>query len=89
MNDEGGLTLDYLLSYLRQQLIAAREDKDETRLIELGHIFDLLEDASLAARDRECAAIAEEMRSAVRDTLMGTEWKSRIPTLAEISRASE
>ena len=89
MSDAGELTMGYLLGYVRQQLIEAREEKNEKRLIELGNIFDLLEGASLEAKDRSLAALAEAMRCAVRDSLMGTEWKSRIPSLDEISGASE
>lgn len=89
MNDEGKLTISYLLGYLRRQLIEAREEKNEKLLAELGNIFDLLEDASLEAKDGKHAAIVEEMRCAVRDAFMGTEWKSNIPSTDEIDEAPE
>ncbi len=89
MSNEGKLTISYLLGYLRRQLIEAREEKNEKLLAELGNAFDLLEAASFEAKDRKHAAIAEEMRSAVRDAFMGTEWKSNLPSIDEISEASE
>lgn len=84
MDTEGKLTIGYLLSYLRKSLIDAREKKDEKLLIELGNTFDLIEAAAFEVRDRRIAEIAEEMRSAVRDTFMGSEWKSNIPSVDDI-----
>ena len=84
MDTEGNLTIGSLLGYLRKSLIDAREKKDEKLLIELGNAFDLIEAAAFEVQDRRTAEIAEEMRSAVRDTFMGSEWKSNIPSVDDI-----
>ncbi len=88
MNDENKLTINKLFLYLRQNLIDARAQKNTQLLTELGNIFDLLEAAAIEVGDRKYAAIAEEMRSSVRDTFMGTEWKSNIPSIDEIEKTS-
>ena len=69
-------------------LIDVRQEKDEKLLTELGYIFDAIEDAALEVKDRKHAAMAEEMTSAVRDSFMGSEWKSNIPSPDEIEDAS-
>lgn len=84
MDTEDKLTIASLLSYLRKSLIDAREKKDIKLLNELGGVFDLIEAAAWEAQDRRIAAIAEEMRSAVRDTFTGSEWKSNIPSVDDI-----
>ena len=89
MSDEKRLTISYLLGYLRQSLIDARKEHNKKRLAELGNAFDLIEAAALETQDKKHAALAEEMRSAVRDALMGTEWKSNIPSIDEIEKASQ
>jgi hypothetical protein len=84
MDTEGKLSIGSLLSYLRKSLIDAREKKDEKLLIKLGNTFDLIEAAAFEVQDRRIAEIAEEMRSAIRDTFMGSEWKSNIPFVDDI-----
>ena len=88
MSVDDKLTIGVLLKHLRQKLIEARKDKNEKLLVELGHAFDLIEEAALEAKDAKLAAIAEEMQSSVRDTFMGAEWKSSIPSDDEIEEAS-
>jgi hypothetical protein len=89
MSDEGQLTISSLLVYLRQTLIDARKEKNEKLLAELGNTFDLIEAASYEAKDKKHAAIAEEMRCAVRDAFMGTQWKSNIPSIEDIQKGSQ
>jgi hypothetical protein len=88
MSTEGKLTIGSLLVHLRQRLIDAREKKDSKVLNELGGVFDLIEAAAWEAQDRRIAAIAEEMWSAVRDTFMGSEWKSNLPSVDDIEQAT-
>jgi hypothetical protein len=47
----------------------------------------LIEAAAFEVRDKKCAAIVEEMSASVRDTFMGSEWKSTIPSVDEINEA--
>jgi len=88
MSIQNKLTISYLLVYLRKTLENARSEKDAKLLSELGTAFDLIEAAAHELDDRKHAAIAEEMRNAVRDILMGTTWKSNIPSIDEINDAS-
>lgn len=87
MNDEEKLTISYLLCYLRQSLIDARKENNTRLLTELGNAFDLIEAAAFEVRDKKCATIVEAMRDSVRDTFMGSEWKSNIPSIEEINEA--
>jgi hypothetical protein len=69
--------------------VDAKAEKNEKLLTELGNTFDFIEAAALETGDKKHAIIAEEMRSAVRDAFMGSEWKSNIPTADEIKAASQ
>lgn len=85
MNETNQLTMNVLLLFLRELLLQARRQYDETLLARLAYTFDLLEDASFKVGDAKLIPIIEKMRYAVSDSIMGAEWKSEIPSEDEIN----
>src|SRR5690349_16140377 len=88
VRQETRMTLADLLCYLRQQLLDAKERKDEKILNDLWAALNLIEDAAINCKDGIHADIADEMICALRDFAYGVEWKSNIPTVEAIRAAS-
>lgn len=87
MNERKTLTLADLLCELRQELLTVRESEDKSDLTMLGYIFGMIEDLATTKGDGPTARISMSMYDAVRDSVMGVEWKSTIPTVDEITEA--
>lgn len=78
------VTTDLLL-YLRQRLLDARTVKDHKMLNELSNTFHILQEAIWSVEEASVyAGFLEDMICAVRDSMMGVEWKSEIPSIEEI-----
>jgi hypothetical protein len=78
------VTTDLLL-YLRQKLLDARAAKDRKTLEELSNTFHILQEAVWSVEESSVyAGFLEDMICAVRDSMMGVEWKSEIPSIDDI-----
>lgn len=73
-------TLADLVCYLRQRLLEARDKQDQASLTILLGTLDLLRDAAWSKGDESFASIVQDMIDSVQDSLMGVEWKSKIPS---------
>ena len=83
---ESRMSIADLLCHLREQLLRARAKQDHDALGELWKVVDGVLDAAYQCRDREVAALLEDLGDSIRDSLMGVEWKSNIPSVEEIRR---
>ncbi len=84
MEQDSRMTVVDLLCHLRQRLIGLREANDQEGLRRVWAGLQLFLDSAYAYQDRQVAAILEDMEDAVRDSLMGVDWKSTIPSLESI-----
>jgi len=73
-----------LLCYLREQLLIARNGKDAKQLQTLWDAINLFLESAYESRDVRVASMLEAMGDSIRDSIMGVEWKSEIPTLEAI-----
>ena len=73
-----------LLLTLRQRLVNARELKDQASLSELLTTFGVLRDA---CESGSVNMILTDLTDAARDSLMGVDWKSGIPSIEAIRSA--
>lgn len=80
MTTEASVTLPDVLDYLRQGVVEAIEYHDHPRLRELQNTLVVLQEAAWKARDERSAALIEDMICAIRDALVGVEWKSDLPS---------
>ena len=78
------MSLNDLICYIRQQLLQAKESKDDKTVEYLGKALDVLYEAALDAKDKPLSILLEDFVEAVRDYFMKVEWKSHIPTIEEI-----
>lgn len=78
------MTIIDLLCFLRQQLLDARDEKNEEKLRILWSAINLILDSAYQYQDRDAASLLEEMSDAIRDSLMHVEWKSTIPSVESI-----
>ena len=74
------LTTVELLCHLSRRLSALRTSADHKQLRKLWSAITEVLDAAYECDDQQTAALLEEMGDAVRDSLMGVEWKSTIPS---------
>lgn len=82
------MTIGDLLFYFRRRLIELRSEANQDELRKLWSSINEVLAAAYELNDRETAALLEEMSDAIRDSLMGVEWKSTIPS-EETIRALE
>jgi len=78
------LSIYLLLIYLRQQTLTAREQGDTARTRDLEAFNRVFLEAAHSTNDVVLAAVLENFEDAFRDTHLGVEWKSSIPSEEEI-----
>jgi hypothetical protein len=74
------MTIVDLLLYLREKLLEARARKESKELQTLWDTINAVLECSYQHGERQIATLLEEMGDAIRDSLMGVEWKSTIPS---------
>jgi hypothetical protein len=87
MDTQSKLTLTGLLCSLRQRLLDAREQKDQTLLGELMITFSILREASYNSKDTSVITILVALEDCARDFLGGMGFKRDMPTV-EVIRAA-
>lgn len=80
MQGAKSLTIVELLCHLSRHLSDLRTSADHEQLRKLWSAITEVLDAAYECEDQQTAALLEEMGDAVRDSLMGVEWKSNIPS---------
>ena len=78
------MTISDLICYLRQQLVIARNDKNEKELQRLWDGINLFLESAYESGDKDVGAILEAMGDSIRDSFMGVEWKSEMPSVEAI-----
>ena len=78
-----------LLTYFRDELVAARQAKDMEKLSHFLMFFPTLADAAYAQQDGKVAGLLEDMECCARDSLGDVEWKGEIPTDEQIINATK
>jgi hypothetical protein len=78
------MTVIDLLCHLREQLVSLREANNQDGLRNLWGGLQLILESAYKYQDKDVAAILEEMEDAIRDSLMGVEWKSNVPSVESI-----
>ena len=73
-----------LLCYLREQLLIVRDSKDTKKLQTLWDAINLFLESAYQSHDKSVASMLEAMGDSIRDSFMGVEWKSEIPTIEAI-----
>jgi hypothetical protein len=79
------MTIADLICYLRQKLLIARNDKNTEDLKNLWDAINLMLESAYECGDRDVGALLEAMGDSIRDSLMGVEWKSEIPSVETIN----
>lgn len=74
------MTIVDLLSYFRRRLIDLRKEANHDELRKLWSSINEVLAAAYEGNHRDVAALLEEMGDAIRDSLMGVDWKSTIPS---------
>ena len=69
-----------LLCHLSRRLSELRTSSDHDQLRKTWSAITEILDAAYHCEDQQTASLLEEMGDAVRDSLMGVEWKSTIPS---------
>lgn len=69
-----------LLCHLSRRLSELRASADHDQLRKVWSAITEILDAAYRCEDQTTASLLEEMGDAVRDSLMGVEWKSTIPS---------
>jgi hypothetical protein len=87
MINDSTITLASVLIKLREMLIQARKNHDIAGLTRLMNTFGMLEEVVCTSEPKAICGILVHLRDSARDSLMGVDFKSEIPTIEEIKAA--
>ena len=87
MTEKPKMTLADLACHLRQRLLVAREQQNQSELNTLWGIFAVLAESAeflYPTRDGRAIGLFTEFEYSARDSVMGDGWKGNIPTVEDI-----
>ena len=88
MDNEKTITLSQVLLSLRKHVLEAKEQNDYKSLGDYLITLDVLEEVVTEMGDVAIATILEDMVCSIRDYLTGVDWKSSMPSIEDVKKAT-